>query len=364
MWACGSASRQARSTPPSPSKAKTTSGLSTRSAPRAKRRSRSSARAARRGAAPRSAPARPARGRRGSPRALAVGQPRVGCGSPSGRRSARRRSSGNSTVTQSRSTFGRSEQSSSDELGRQHRRDEARHVDRERALGGAAVERRARARRTTRRPRCARRRGPSLERSSASSKSFAVSGSIVNVEPVAQVDAALRVDRRRLVRLEPAQLALLDEQPLEHGLDRARRPEHALDLRAAAARCARRRGRPGCRRALPVEQQRACRATKYGSPTRCFPGAGPRRLRRRWRSTDAQRASDLEETADRRVQSRRRRARGPSPRHDQDVELERPGVDVGCVRQMDQRHEQRPPEHEQDHRRRPPRPGRRAGLRS
>ena len=45
------------------------------------------------------------------------------------------------------------------ELGRQHRRDEARHVGRERPLGGALVERASRPGRSTRRRRCAPTRG-------------------------------------------------------------------------------------------------------------------------------------------------------------------------------------------------------------
>ena len=70
---------------------------------------------------------------------------------------------------------------------------------------------------------------PSRRTEIASSKSFAVSGSIVNVDQVAQVDAALERRLRRLVRLEVRRAPLLDEQPLEHVLDPRRRAEHALD---------------------------------------------------------------------------------------------------------------------------------------
>ena len=55
----------------------------------------------------------------------------------------------------------------------------------------------------------ARRPSPSRTIESASSKSFAVSGSIVNVEQLAQVRAAFEARRRRVVWLDAAVLASL-----------------------------------------------------------------------------------------------------------------------------------------------------------
>ena len=124
------------------------------------------------------------------------------------------------------------------DLVRQHRRDHSR-ARRSRA---PAPLRRGRAAsrpgRTTRRRRCApstRIPSPSRRAEIASSKSFAVSGSIVNVDQLAQVDAAFEARLGRLVRLEGSRSAALDEQPLEHGLDRARRAEHTLEPRAPAS---------------------------------------------------------------------------------------------------------------------------------
>jgi hypothetical protein len=54
-------------------------------------------------------------------------------------------------------------------------------------------------------------------------------------EPVAKVDPPLHIELRRRVPLESPQLAFLDEQPFEHDLDRARRPQHALDFGTTAA---------------------------------------------------------------------------------------------------------------------------------
>ncbi len=119
------------------------------------------------------------------------------------------------------------------QFGRQHRRDEARHVDREGSLGGASVERRGRADE----PRDVR---------NVHERAVLLDGQrVVEVlgrvgvdrerEPIAQVDPTFRVDRRWIVGLEAAQLPLLDQQPFQHDLDRARRPKHALDPRATAA---------------------------------------------------------------------------------------------------------------------------------
>ena len=54
-------------------------------------------------------------------------------------------------------------------------------------------------------------------------------------ELVAQVDAAFGADRRRIVGLEAAELALLHQQPFEDDLDPVGRPEHALDARSPTA---------------------------------------------------------------------------------------------------------------------------------
>ena len=115
---------------------------------------------------------------------------------------------------------------------RQHRRHQAGHVDGQGALGGPAVERRARLDEpgdvrdvdehavVVQRERVVevlRRLGVDRER-----------------ELVAEVEAALGRRLAQLERLELPALALLDEQPLEHRLDRARPPEHALELRPPA----------------------------------------------------------------------------------------------------------------------------------
>ena len=118
---------------------------------------------------------------------LPVGEPRVAADHRAvedAARPARAGSNGISTVTQRRSTCGRRLQRSSESSRRQHRRDAARaRRPRSRAAArrGRAASRRGRTR--TRR-RCAPRRGgrrPRARTEIASSKSFAVSGSIVNV---------------------------------------------------------------------------------------------------------------------------------------------------------------------------------------
>src|SRR4029077_4188938 len=52
---------------------------------------------------------------------------------------------------------------------------------------------------------------------------------------LAEIGAPLGGHRWRLERLELLPCATVEEQPLEHALDLIGRPEHALDLRAAAA---------------------------------------------------------------------------------------------------------------------------------
>ena len=93
---------------------------------------------------------------------------------------------------------------------------------------------------------CTHARTPSPSRATeiASSKSFAVSGSIVNVVRSRRSMRPSSVARRRLVRLELLPRAALDEQPLEHVLDPARPAR-------ARARPARGRGRSRRRRARP-----------------------------------------------------------------------------------------------------------------
>ena len=68
---------------------------------------------------------------------------------------------------------------------------------------------------------CTQARMPSVSRrnESASSKSFAVSGSIVIVEQPAQVDAVVEDRLRQLERLELAERTPLAEQRFEHVLD-------------------------------------------------------------------------------------------------------------------------------------------------
>ena len=75
---------------------------------------------------------------------------------------------------------------------------------------------------------------------------------------VAQVDAAVEARLGQLVRLELGARAVLDEEPLEHGLDRLRGPEHALDARAAATGDACDHEVAGARvaHAVPVEDDR------------------------------------------------------------------------------------------------------------
>ena len=119
------------------------------------------------------------------------------------------------------------------ELRRQHRRDETWHVDGERPLLRAAVERRA---------------GRHEIRDVGDVHVGAVLGDrerVVEVlgglrvdgegELIAQVDAAFGADRRRIVGLEAAELALLHQQPLEDDFDPGGRPEHALDPRPTTA---------------------------------------------------------------------------------------------------------------------------------
>ena len=83
---------------------------------------------------------------------------------------------------------------------------------------------------------CTHARMPSGSRRNdrASSKSFAVSGSIVYVSSVAEIDPVRDVDRPELVLLERLPVTPLDEQRFEHVLDVVGATEVLLDVRAAA----------------------------------------------------------------------------------------------------------------------------------
>src|SRR5581483_10032258 len=122
------------------------------------------------------------------------------------------------------------------ELVRQHRRDEARDVRRERPLGRAVVERAAR-RDEVRNVRDVHPGAdpvglaPERERVVEILRGLGIDRE--RGQP-AQVDATVERGRRGVVRLEVDARAALDEQPLEDVLDPRRRAEHALDLRAAA----------------------------------------------------------------------------------------------------------------------------------
>jgi hypothetical protein len=76
-------------------------------------------------------------------------------------------------------------------------------------------------------------------------------------ELIAQVDAAFRADRRRIVGLEPAQLAFLHEQAREDDLDPVGRPQNALDPRPPTAFAHERKvARLRFAASLAIEQQR------------------------------------------------------------------------------------------------------------
>ena len=115
------------------------------------------------------------------------------------------------------------------ELRREHRRDETRHVDRERPLLGATVERRS-GRHEVRDVGDVHIRAVLRDRECVVE---VLGGLRVDGEGelVAQVDAAFGADRRRIVGLEAPELAFLYQQPLEHDFDPLGRPEHALDPR-------------------------------------------------------------------------------------------------------------------------------------
>jgi hypothetical protein len=95
-------------------------------------------------------------------------------------------------------------------------------------------------------------------------------------ELIAQVDAAFRADGRRIVGLEAAQLALLDEQAFEDGLNLVRRAEDTLDACPAAALADEGEvARLRVSSALAVEEQRRAR-NEVGLPDEVL--ASPREL--------------------------------------------------------------------------------------
>ena len=113
---------------------------------------------------------------------------------------------------------------------------------------------------------------PSRRNESASSKSFAVSGSIVNVVSSRRSTRPSSVGSGELVRLERGPRAALDEQRLEHVSIRSGAPEHALDPRAAPpepddGEVARARGR----RSPFASSTIGVPGAKYGSPTTSLP---------------------------------------------------------------------------------------------
>jgi hypothetical protein len=79
-------------------------------------------------------------------------------------------------------------------------------------------------------------------------------------EQVAEVDASLRVEWRRRERLDGASLASLDEQAVEHRLDRLRPAEDALQARAPTrGRHDRQVARAGVAEAFAVDDDRDAR---------------------------------------------------------------------------------------------------------
>src|SRR5689334_13727638 len=176
---------------------------------------------------------------------------------------------------------------------------------------------------------------------SASSKSFAVSGSMVN---------ASRSRRSTLSSMSSGGRSY-GSKPRSSPSSRSS-PWSTTSIRSASpsTRSTRARPRPLRTTASWPGSPGALRSsasgvpgTKYGSPTRCFPREASST------TTASAVSSDLEETADR--ESRAGRAeREPGAEHDQDVQAERPRMDVGGARQVDQRHEQLAPEDEQDDR--------------
>ena len=184
---------------------------------------------------------------------------------------------------------------------------------------------------------CTQARIPSGSRrnESASSKSLAVSGSIVIVGSSRRSTRA-RLEAGRLgqvVRLELDPRAPLDEQRLEHVLDPLRRAEALHDVRPPAAGLRRPRGRRfRARRSPSVSSISGTPGVKYGSPVRACPAGRPRRRpavaahRRAYvRTTGADRRcggaltpvafrrSDAQEAAERERRSRARRAQRPMP---------------------------------------------------
>src|SRR5690348_4972223 len=173
---------------------------------------------------------------------------------------------------------------------------------------------------------------------SASSKSFAVSGSIVNASrsrrstrPEGSIDGGSYGSKPRSSpspTSRPWSTTSIELAGPSTRPTRARPRPLRTTARSPGPPCVRRprtNGVPG---------------TKYGSPTRCFP---------REASSTTRTDSDLEETANR--QPGAEGAEGEAgAEHDQDVQAKGPRVDVGSAGQVDLRHEHGPAEDEQDHR--------------
>src|SRR5690349_11064583 len=206
---------------------------------------------------------------------------------------------------------------------------------------------------------------------SASSKSFAVSGSIVkasrsrrSTRPEESIEGGSYGSKPRSSpssTSRPCSTTSIELAGPSTRSTRARPRPFRTTARSPGPPCVRRSSNNG----VP--------GTKYGSPTRCFPrdasstttkaslamptsgragyaraSVGNDRSARSNQSTPLL-GSDLEETANR--QSGAEGAeREAGAEHDQHMQAEGPGMDVGGVREVDQRHEQLTPEHEQDHR--------------
>ena len=266
MCACGSDSSHARSTPPAPSKAKTISRVVIRSAPRAKRRRRSSSasRSASRSASATSSVALFLSAE--DPLGLPVGQPLPAADDRAveGRLARVEAPVERHLDGQAEPVLVRAQAAEIvGELGREHRRDTAGDVRRERAPRRAAVERRA--------GRDEMRDVGDVHPGAQPVAFVPHRDRVVEVlrrlgvdrerELVAQVDPALERRRGQVVRLVLLDQPLLLEQGLEHAVDRVGGPERFLEPRAALARRDDRElAGPNLGEAAPVEHERHARA--------------------------------------------------------------------------------------------------------
>src|SRR5436190_16962893 len=174
----------------------------------------------------------------------------------------------------------------------------------------------------------------------ASSKSFAVSGSIVNVSSSRRSTRPSSDGSRGSYGSNPPRSPASTSNPSSTFSIAFARPRTRSTFALPRPGLATARS-PGCAAPLPCLSSTSGRpGVKYGSPTRSLP--------RRAISTTT--GSDLEETPDGKAGAERAEQE-PRAEHDQHVHPERPRVHVRLAGQVDQRHEQRPPEHEQDDRR-------------